>query len=175
MKTMKILFVIIVVITAGFLVWAIFLPSEVDVDKSIEINAPIELVFNNVNNFRTWDKWSPWKDTVFQTAFTGDSTGVGSVMIWRSKRIGNGEQKILISDFGKHIQTELKYEGGSAAKSDIYFEQVGEKVKVSWKFKSNQGFSYPLGRFVAYFLQKGMDHNYSLALENLKTYSEQNK
>lgn len=175
MKTMRILFILTVAIMAGFLIWALFLPSEVDVDKSIEIAAPMELVFNNVNNFRTWDKWSPWKDSVMNSSFSGDSAGLGSVMIWRSKKIGNGEQKIIVSEFGKHIRTELKYEGGSDAITDIFFEQIGDKVKVSWKFKSKKDFSYPIGRFVAYVLQKGMDHNYTLALENLKTYCEQNR
>ncbi|MEP6793643.1 MAG: SRPBCC family protein, partial [Saprospiraceae bacterium] len=50
----------------GFLILALILfslllPKEVTISRSITVSAPIDRVFDQVNDLRNWEKWSPWK------------------------------------------------------------------------------------------------------------------
>ena len=39
-------------------------PTTMKVSRSIEVNAPVDRVFDQVNDLRNWEKWSPWKEWI---------------------------------------------------------------------------------------------------------------
>ncbi len=88
MKAAKIILILLASLTALFLVIAIFLPSEFDVERSTEINKPAEEVFNMVVDFTHRNAWDPWfeKDTLVTTDWTDPVKEIDSAWIWESDR-----------------------------------------------------------------------------------------
>ena len=53
-------------------------PTEYSVTRDIEIDAPANLVFEQVNNHKLRDAWSPWErmDPDMQKSYEGPEAGV---------------------------------------------------------------------------------------------------
>lgn len=175
MKTIKILFTIILVAIIGSLTWAFFLPANVHIEEKVTIDAPMENVFNQVNNFHNWQNWAPWQDSVYHTKFEGPQQGVGAKMLWTDEKEGRSVQTILVSEFGKEIVTELTFgKDDTPAKSTFKFNQTDNGVEVSW-IMDVTNLSYPFGRFVGYMIKKGASFNFKKGVEKMKEYTEANK
>ena len=69
-------------------------PSTIKVSRSIEVNAPMDRVFDQVNDLRNWEKWSPWKrmDPTMVMTFSNPPVGQNAFYKWESqdKRMGTG-------------------------------------------------------------------------------------
>jgi hypothetical protein len=46
-----------------FIIIGLSLPKKTVVERSVIINAPVALVFGNVNNLKNHEKWDPWRRT----------------------------------------------------------------------------------------------------------------
>lgn len=172
MKTFKIIGIIILIFILGFFIGAFFLKDSVNVEKKIVINAPIEKIFESVNNFHNWDKWSLWSDTTMATTYEGAAFGKGAKMIWHDKKEGVGEMEIIESKFNEMIITQLSFKNTeSKTKSEFHFKQLAEGVEVSWSLKS-ENYSYPFGRYAAWLIAKGLNKSFTTGLEKLKAFAE---
>ena len=72
-----------------------FLPKDFAVERSTEINASPEVVFDAVNSLRTWDAWSPWlaRDPSIVNSYSGPEVGVGATVAWTSEKSGDGSRR----------------------------------------------------------------------------------
>ncbi|MEM1183210.1 MAG: SRPBCC family protein, partial [Acidobacteriota bacterium] len=126
-----------------------FLPRQVHLERSIEIDAPQHTVFALVNGFPRFNEWSPWAgidpETVYE--YEGPSHGVGAGMSWRSDNpdVGSGSQKIQVSDAPNRVEASLDFGEQGLADSFFQLEPAGDAVKVTWGFDSDMGMN-PLGR-----------------------------
>jgi effector-binding domain-containing protein len=172
MKTIKILTTILIVIIIGTLVWAAFLPSKIEIKQQVTIKAPVAVVFDEVNDLRNWDNWSPYKDSSLQSRFEGPVRGVGAKVLWTDKK--EGEATLTISEVNQFtfIKTVLKTPSQEKTAETVFtFEQIGDSTKVSWE-RNIEGLSYPFGRFVGWMLEKGYNYNFSRGLKSMKEYIE---
>lgn len=175
MNTFKILITIIIISIIGALIWAFFLPANVHIEEKANINAPMQKVFNQVNNFHYWKNWAPWQDTVYHTKYEGKQEGVGAKMLWTDEKEGRSVQTIIESVYGEKVVTELVFgKDDNPAKAIFAFKQKDIGVEVSW-IMDVTNLSYPFGRFVGYMIKKGASHNFKKGLEKMKTYVEANK
>ncbi len=80
MKFLKKLIILIIAIVLVYCVVGFFAPSNYKVERSREINAPLEVVFEQVSKFNNWDSWSPWKekDSTAYYIITGEDGAVGT-------------------------------------------------------------------------------------------------
>jgi len=175
MNTIKIIFTILLVAIIGVLTWAFFLPADVHIEEKTTIDAPMEKVFNQVNNLHNWKNWAPWQDTVYHTKFEGEQEGVGAKMLWTDEKEGRSVQTIVESLYGEKVVTELVFgKDENPAKSVFNFNQTDAGVEVSW-IMDVKNLSYPFGRFVGYMIKKGASHNFKKGVEIMKEYVEANK
>jgi len=174
MNTVKILVIILLVAILGALTWAIFLPSDIHISKSIEIDAPVNKVFNQVNNFRNWGNWAPYQDSLYNARFEGNDVGVGAKMLWSDEKEGESVNTIIISEKNKKIVTELAFNADKKAKSIFLFNEQGGVTEITWQMNLKD-LSYPFGRFVGFMIQKGAEYNFTLGLNSLKKFVESNK
>jgi effector-binding domain-containing protein len=172
MKTIKILFTILVIIIVGTLAWAFFLPSEIHIKQSTKIKAPVAVVFDQVNDLRNWNNWSPYKDSVLSSQFEGPIRGVGAKVLWTDNKEGRAVLTITESEQFKTIKTELKVPGQEKSAEMLFtFSQSGDSTEIVWE-RNIGGLSYPFGRFVGWMLERGYNHNLKQALQDLKDYIE---
>ena len=62
MKVLKGILIALVILIAIPLIAAIFVSKDLNYEKSIEIEAPIDHVWEQVNSLQDMDKWSPWNE-----------------------------------------------------------------------------------------------------------------
>jgi len=173
MNTIKILVIILLLAILGSLTWAIFLPSDIHISKSVEINAPISKVFNQVNSFRNWGNWAPYQDSSYNARFEGNNAGVGAKMLWSDEKEGESVNTIIESKQNTKIVTELAFNEHRKARNTFLFADLNGKSSVTWEMDVND-LSYPFGRFVGFMIQKGAEYNFGRGLEALKEFSESN-
>ncbi len=167
MKVVKILLSII----ALLIIVGVLLPSAAHIERSVLIKASQEEVFNHLNNYQHFNKWSPWHridpDTQYQ--FSGAESGVGAAMSWQSDndKVGSGSQKIVESIPYESIKVELNFDDMGAAESSYKITPLGDDTQVIWTFDNDVGWNL-IGRYFGLFMNKLLGPSYEAGLHNLK-------
>ncbi|WP_053002387.1 SRPBCC family protein [Kordia jejudonensis] len=138
MKILKYLLLLLLVVLVAGAIYVATRPNDYDVARSKVINAPVESVFNNINEFKNWEAWGPWhdEDSTIVVTYNEQTSGVGANYSWTSKD-GPGKMKTVAIVPNTSIQQEMQF--GDYEPTDIYwtFEKVPEGTKVTWRMKSD--------------------------------------
>ncbi len=149
------------------------LPDEARVERSIEINAPLAVVFDQVNDLKKNEAWSPWAahDDTMVTTYGATTRGVGASSSWTSEEMGSGSMEITKSTPNSRIEIALDFKEEGTAQSFWDFSQQGDVVKVTWSFLSKpEGFGE---KVFAMMMDSFIGPYYEEGLEKLKEVSEQ--
>ena len=158
--------VVVVAVTIGLL-----LPRSVHVERSIVIEAPPSVVFALVNDYRAFNRWSPWAridpDTEYQ--FEGPASGVGARMRWDSDHpsVGSGSQEIIASEPNRRVAMALDF--GAQGTATAYYDLApqGAHTRITWGFDTDFGYDL-LGRYFGLLFDRLIGADYERGLANLK-------
>ncbi|MFD0861161.1 GyrI-like domain-containing protein [Sungkyunkwania multivorans] len=137
MKILKYLLLLIVVVVVGFLIYAATQPSEYEVSRTRTLEAPVEVVYNNVSDYKNWEAWGPWLEQDPSMTFSyGDQTkGTGASYSWSGKD-GNGSMKMVEAKENAAIKNEMTFEGFGSSEGFWKFEPKDGGTEVTWGIKS---------------------------------------
>lgn len=159
------------------LVAAFFVSNEMKYQSSVNIDAPIEQVWENVNSLSDLDKWSPWneKDPNMEQTISGNDGTVGAIQKWKSDQedVGTGSQEILKLEAPKNILLGLKFQEPfeSEAQAFVKLEKEGNGTKATWGFESEM--PYPMNLMLLFMdMEESIGADYQKGLRNLKVLSE---
>ena len=177
MKILKYLMLFIASVILLILIVALFVDGDFRYEKSIEINAPVETVWENVNSLEDINKWSPWidKDPQMITTKAGESGEIGQTFSWDSEveDVGSGSQTITAINAPHEIQTLLKFYDPYEAEAEAFvlLEESTKGTKATWGFENEMPYPWRIGRL---FMDMGemMEADYTLGFERLKALSE---
>jgi len=177
MKILKIMMYVVLAFIALLFIVAIFLPSEYKVERSIEINKPIGMVYGYVadfNNFREWNPWSPLEPN-HSYEVSGDSGQVGQKYHWDGEIIGSGEMIFTELKYNDFIKSEIAFLAPEQANGfvDWVFEGDENKTKVSWSMIGSA--DYPLGRYFGLMMDSLLGKDFEEGMNNLKVQFEKEK
>ncbi len=178
MRFLKRLLFALIILIALLLAGAYLLPAEKSVARSIVIEAPPDRVFAYVNDFRQFNRWSPWAsrdpDTVYE--FEGPSTGPGSVMMWDSAdpEVGTGRQEITASEMNRRVDTRIEFDGMGTTTAAYVLEPVDENTRLTWNFHTDLGMN-PMWRYMGLMMDRWVGGDYEAGLANLKILVEAEK
>lgn len=163
----KILFIALLIVTA-LCIYALFLPSDRTIERSLVIKAPASKIYTQVVDFKNWEKWSPWAsgDSTMKAEFSGADKGVGAEMSWTSENSGNGMMKILEVKENEMVKIEYHHEKEDTMISYWHFSNLGDSTKAT-KTMEMQGLGYPLGRLAGYFTSGMIENSYNDELKRL--------
>jgi len=127
----RFIFVLIALALILIAIIPMFLPKNMEVIITKTINAPIHVVYDEVNNIRKQTSWNAWlkQDSVVNITYFSPYVGKDAAYKWESKdsKIGNGEMKITHSVKDKIVQYQYFFEGESQASiSKISFKKLSE-------------------------------------------------
>src|SRR5688572_30446386 len=91
----------LVLIIAAIMAYAATKPDDFKVSRSAIMNAPASEIFEQVNNLKAWDSWSPWAnlDPDAKITYAGPEAGVGAKMSWDGNmEVGKGSLVITESN-----------------------------------------------------------------------------
>jgi hypothetical protein len=152
----------------------LFMPQEVFVSRSAEINASPQITFNFVNNLKKWELWSPWHltDTAMKISYQKQFLGEGASYSWQSEKHGNGKLSIKESLANEKILTEMDFSENGTASGEFLFEKVsGGTVKVTWSMRTDMGES-PFAKFSGIFMEYFVGKSFETGLQSLKEVAE---
>jgi DNA gyrase inhibitor GyrI len=142
------------------------------VSQSKEISAPVEKVFNTLNNFNYWTDWSPWLICEPEASVkVADDT---KYYEWEGKRIGSGNMQVTAENPNTSIDYDLTFlkPWKSTAKVRFVLKPAGDSTLVTWIMDS----SLP---FFMFWMKKSMEAfigmDFDRGLNMLKEYVEEGR
>ena len=176
MKFVKIFLGILVTLVVLLIIGGMLLPSEQHVERSVIIKAEPARVFPLVNDFREFNKWSPWaaidpEGTRYD--FSGPATGVGSKMSWSSEHpnVGSGAQEIVESQPNTMVRSKLTFEGfDTPSYATFTLEPADGGTRLTWSFDAN--LDNMVGRYMGLMMDRWVGGDYERGLERLKELAE---
>jgi len=157
---------------AIILIVPMFLSSHFSMSRSVEIDAPVTLVFEKLTDLNVYDKWNPFPegDPTNKTEITG--LGQGSFLVWTGQKTGSGKmtisqveplQKISVKmEFYKPMQGEGVVNWLTNSKSE-------SKTELIWTF--DQELPY-FNRYFGLIMESMMGKHFEKGLINYKNLIE---
>jgi Polyketide cyclase / dehydrase and lipid transport len=174
MKILKTIFYVILGLIALIFVVALFLPSEYKVERSVEINKPVGIVFGYVADFNNFREWNPWSSLEPNHSFevSGDSGQVGQKYHWDGNIIGTGEMIFTELKPYELIKSDILFLAPEQANGvvDFIFDGEENRTKISWSLTGSA--DYPLGRFFGLMMDSFLGPDFEKGMINLKNMCE---
>ncbi|MFO8148458.1 MAG: SRPBCC family protein [Gillisia sp.] len=174
MKILKYLFFLILIVIIAGAIYIATKDGKYQIEESIIIEAPVPVVFEEVNNFQNWENWGPWADDSDDMIITySDITrGKDASYSWKSEKEGDGEIKTTAITPNSALEQELTFistYGETLSKITWEFDEVEEGTKVTWGMQGEQNFMEKLAfNFMDQSFSEMMRPMFKQGLENLK-------
>ncbi|MEP4535236.1 MAG: SRPBCC family protein [Cyclobacteriaceae bacterium] len=138
-------------------------------DRSIEIDAPKDKVFQVISDFNHWKPWSPWMIMEPEATMTIDEDS--RYYSWEGKRVGTGNMKIRSEVENTSVDYDLNFLTPWKSYADVRFEleEKEGKTTATWFMESSlPWFLFWMKKMMTAFV--GMD--FQRGLNMLKEYVE---
>ncbi|MBT4478239.1 MAG: SRPBCC family protein [Flavobacteriales bacterium] len=169
MKAVRIILKWMIISMLSFTTFNLFISSEYEFDRSIEIESPIDSVYNQLSDLHNWPNWAVWwkNDSIIVTEYFREKSGKGASMKWKGEEVGVGGLKIV--DCNKE-EIEIKLNLGDMTPSGFFkFEEINGGTKVTWRMKGEMPFFI---RFMTLFMDKMAGPDLEQGLKRLKDVCE---
>lgn len=173
MRILKNLFIAAIVLVVILAAIGLMLPSAYKVERSAVIQAPVEIIFDQVNDLKKSENWSPWKasDPTVKISYGAVTVGKGATSSWTSEKSGDGTMTIIESNANQDVQTALDIKRMGTAVGYSTFNPEGQGVRVTQGFRGDQGWNLA-GRYMNLMMEKMVGPYFEKGLAKLKEISE---
>lgn len=177
MKAFKWIIIVFLALIVAFMIFSSTQPNMLVIEESTIIDAPKEIVFEEVSNFKKWKNWHLWFeiDSNIKNIYSEEMQQIGSTYEWISESplIDNGVQKIIEFEEDKFLKVEIIYEGWDN-KSYQSFSMKDTNKNQTYFVWTYQGAKTPFYyNFMNTFMEPMLRKNYKKGLGGLKKYVEQ--
>jgi hypothetical protein len=176
MITITILLIAIPVI----LIIALFKDTTINSSATIIVEQPRHLVFDYLASLKNQEHFNAWlmADPQMNIRYSGDDGLPGSILMWSSKHIanGNGSQQIINVLAPEKIEIEITFEQPVPTKARYHFVMAAlsdTQTQVTWVFEGNSEPYYLLRVLQLLFhLKRRVIKYMELSLRNVKDQLE---
>ena len=172
---LKTIAIIVVVLIAAILGYAMTMPDSFRVQRTTSIKAPPEKIFSIINDFHRWGSWSPWDkmDPEMKRTYSGAASGKGAAYAWQgNSKVGEGRMEIADTSPSK-VTIKLDFMKPFEAHNTVEFtlEPKGDSTNVTWAMYGPSEFiTKVMGVFVS--MDKMVGKDFETGLANLKAVAE---
>ena len=157
------------------ILFSLLLPSQVKVKRSILVSAPIDRVFDQVNDLRNWEKWDPWKrmDPTMVMTFSNPPVGQNAFYKWESqnKQLGKGTLTLTQVAMNEAISTSIDFDGHHQGTAKFQFAHKGDAIEVTWSMEHEVGM-LPWKKYGGLMMRSHLKKQFDNGLKGLKFYAE---
>jgi DNA gyrase inhibitor GyrI len=171
MKLLKYLFFLLLIIIIGGSLYIATSNGNYDVKQTKIIKVPIEVVFNEVNDYKTWKNWGPWyeEDSTIVANYPEKTSGIGASYTWTGKE-GNGSMKTISLIPNKEIIQQIDFGTGSTPEVYWKFKKVDDRTEITWGMKGKNTFMEKVYWLTQGGIEKNMMPFYDKGLTLLDSY-----
>lgn len=159
------------IVVIGGAIYLATLDGNYDIQRSKVINAPTAMVYNKVNDFKTWASWSPWlyKDPSTKLTFGDISSGSGASYSWESenKDVGAGRMETIDAVANESLNQQITFTEPWEQQSNIYWSfkpAEGGGTEVTWGMNGEMPF---MARYMAAKMDEYVGPDYEKGLAKL--------
>jgi hypothetical protein len=170
----------VAILVAAFAVFVAMQPDELNIARSTTIAAPAPAVFDQVNDLRKWDNWSPWAklDPAAKVSFEGAQAGQGAVFKWSGNdKIGEGKMTVTDSRPGDFVKIKVEFikpfEGSNV--SEFSFKPDGNRTAVTWSSSGRNDNFFMKAICLVMNMQKTLGGEMEKGLAQMKSVVEAGK
>jgi effector-binding domain-containing protein len=177
MKTLKKIFLVIVITVVVLVIVAYLLPKTYHIERSAVMKGDKSLIYDLTANLNKWDLWAPWRqvDTAAVYELVGKDEQVGTLRKWDGKVIGNGQMVLTQLVPGELVGYDLSFQHGKyQSKGKITIEAAGDSNKVAWIDEGDLGYN-PMARYMGLFMKKMLAPDFDKGLAKLKKVVEERR
>lgn len=177
MRFLKKLFLTLLILAALLFGFGFLLPSQYNVERTVEISSTDEAVFNLVNDLEKMQIWSPWKaiDPSLTVEYGLTKSGQGASYFWKSEKSGEGTLTISESTPFSKIVTDLDFKQSGLAKGIFLFEpKESGLVNVTWQLSGDNGYNI-VGRYFGMAMDSLIGPVFEDGLKRLKQEAEKSQ
>jgi hypothetical protein len=163
------------VIVAALLIFATTKPDSFSVQRMATIKAPAEKIVAHINDFHSWNAWSPYenRDPAMKRSYSGEANGKGATYAWEGNSdVGAGHMEITEASLSK-VTIKLDFLKPFEAHNTAEFtlEPEGESTRVTWAMRGPSPF---ISKVMSIFfnMDKMIGKDFEAGLANLKTLAE---
>lgn len=172
-RVFRIALILVTALIAAILIGGFMSPSEWRSEARIEINAPVNDVYEQVNTLSHWPSWTAWNPESFpdmEISFSGPASGVGARYQWFDGAM-HGEVAILEAQTNQAINYSVTMDDGEFEMDCGFVFTDGQAVRVQWACGGESG-SNPVARLMMKFYEPMMRKDFELGLQQLKAKLE---
>lgn len=177
MRILKILLIIVLAFVAIVCLLGVIGPDTFRYERSATMNAPPDVVYDNVRQFSRMKEWGPWQasDRDMVNSLEGVDGEVGSVWKWTGDTVGVGKQELVSLEPNRSVRSKLTFTvpviGDMESFSTFQLVPEGVGTTVVWGMEGETGFwGKVMGKFGDSDAQLGAMFEQGLA--GLKRVSE---
>jgi hypothetical protein len=174
MKILKKILIVLVVLIAVLAIIGMFMSPKVRVERSMDMKASPDAVYNQVADLKMWDNWMPWNkmDPAMKKTYGEKTTGEGATYSWEStnKNVGKGSIVITKAVPNEMVETTLAFEGQGTATGGYQIEKTDGGSKVTWSINMDMG-ANPFKRLMGSMMDKMMGPYFDQGLHSLDSAS----
>jgi len=161
-------------VALALVVVGLFIPSTFRVERSVEINAPADRIYDYVVEPRKWKEWSVWtrRDPNMHIVYSGPPFGMGARWSWESKQEGSGNMEFRHVEPDHRVDYTLAFpDFNMRSTGSIVLEPVGKATRVTWTNTGDTG-GNPLKHYLAAAMDRMVGPDFEQGLANLKALAE---
>ena len=186
MKVIKYLLLLLLIVIIGGAIYFGTQDGTYDVAVSKNMNAPAEVIYNNVKDYKNWEAWGPWMktDETMEISYAEKTSGEGGSYSWTADEAGDGSMKTVKVIPNKEIDQKITFNTPLGdSESDVYWrfnENAEGGTEVVWGMRGEQ--SLMEKAYMAFqeedfettlkgMFQQGLDSLNQVVMKELETYS----
>ncbi len=177
MKYLRLFFFFILSLIVVVVVFSWLVPVKQSLDKSISIQAPATVVFDQVARLENFNQWSAWnqQDSTVKQEYTGTDGTLGASCRWSGDPDISGEGRIEIVSLepGKAVSQKIHFikpkEGH--ANSSFTLSELNGLTTITWHFESETPRPWNIFNFFS-DIEKNLGPEFEKGLAALKARVE---
>ncbi len=139
MKILKYLVLAVVVLLAGLAIYTAMQPSSYEIKRTQTIKAPIDVVYNYVDDYKNWEAWGPWleEDPNLKMMYNEQTSGIGASYSWEGKDgVGSATRKAAVAN--EMISDELDFDSMGKAITKWDLKTVDGGTEATWTMSAEE-------------------------------------
>lgn len=167
------LFGILLALVVALVVIGFLLPTRAEVERSLVVEHPRDVVFEVLADLRHFTQWAPWmsRQPGMSWRLEGEPPrGVGATLVWQETPEAEPSRLWIVGvDRPRRIEMKLELGGNDA---DSWFELVDGQggLELRWGMSMQFGALDLVGRYVGLLLPGLVGRDYREGLERLDEY-----
>lgn len=182
MKALKYILFLLLLLSIGVVIYIAVQPNSFEVTRSRTIEAPAQVIYNNVVDYKNWEAWSSWieKQPNTKITYAENTVGEGGSYSWIDDD-GAGAMKTLEVNPNKSITQELQFgdydpstvlwtfESTDASKTNVTWKMTNDKIP--FMLKGYAAFSGGFDAMIGPDFERGLEKLDSIIVASMKVYS----